>query len=72
MAKAIFGQQAGAAGVIMINNAAGYPPYQGPDHPYPDPPGPPLNGGFHYTVTIPFLGVPSGRARRSSLRTAER
>ena len=30
VAKAIFGQQAGAAGVIMINNAAGFPPYEGP------------------------------------------
>jgi minor extracellular serine protease Vpr len=61
VAKAIFGQQAGAAGVIMINNAAGYPPYEGPITGDPDPPGPPLFGGFAYTVTIPFLGVPSGQ-----------
>ena len=60
-AKAIFGQQAGAAGVIMINNAPGYPPYEGPITRDPDPPGPPLYGGFSYTVTIPFLGVPSGQ-----------
>jgi minor extracellular serine protease Vpr len=61
VAKAIFGQQAGAAGVIMINNAAGYPPYEGPITQDPDPPGPPLFGGFSYTVTIPFLGVPIGQ-----------
>src|SRR5256885_7641476 len=28
VARAIFGQQAGAAAVAMINNAAGYPPYE--------------------------------------------
>ncbi len=61
VAKAIFGQQAGAAGVIMINNAPGYPPYEGPITGDPDPPGPPLFGGFSYSVTIPFLGVPSGQ-----------
>ncbi|TLY75239.1 MAG: peptidase S8 and S53 subtilisin kexin sedolisin [Gammaproteobacteria bacterium] len=41
VARAIFGQQAGAAAVAMINNATGYPPYEGP-----------IN-----SVTIPFLGV---------------
>ena len=39
MAKAIFGQQAGAAGVIMVNNAAGFPPYEGPITGDPDAPG---------------------------------
>ena len=29
MAKAIFGQQAGAAAVVMTNNAAGLPPFEG-------------------------------------------
>jgi subtilisin family serine protease len=62
VAKAIFGQQAGAAGVIMVNNAAGFPPYEGPITGDPDPSGPPLFGGFAYTVTIPFLGVPLGAA----------
>jgi minor extracellular serine protease Vpr len=62
VAKAIFGQQAGAAGVIMVNDSAGFPPYEGPITGDPDPPGPPLFGGFAYTVTIPFLGVPSGAA----------
>ncbi len=60
VAKAIFGQQAGAAGVIMVNNSAAFPPYEGPITSDPDPPGPPLFGGFDYNVTIPFLGVPGG------------
>ena len=46
----IYGQQAGAAAVAMINNAAGYPPYEGPINSNPD-------TGIAYTVTIPFLGV---------------
>ena len=29
VAKAIFGQQAGAAAVAMVNNATGYPPFEG-------------------------------------------
>jgi minor extracellular serine protease Vpr len=62
VAKAIFGQQAGAAGVIMINNATGFPPYEGPITGDPDAPGPPLFGGFAFSVTVPFLGVPSGAA----------
>ena len=60
VAKAIFGQQAGAAGVIMVNYSAGFPPFEGPITGDPDPTGPPLFGGFAYTVTIPFLGVPGG------------
>ncbi|HEV7612988.1 MAG TPA: S8 family serine peptidase [Steroidobacteraceae bacterium] len=48
--RAIYGQQAGAAAVAMINNAAGYPPYEGPITSNPD-------TGAPYTVTIPFLGV---------------
>ena len=48
--RAIYGQQAGAAAVAMINNAAGYPPYEGPINSNPD-------SGAPYTVTIPFLGV---------------
>ncbi len=52
VARAIFGQQAGAAAVLMVNNAAGYPPFEGPITSNPD-------TGVPYTVTIPFLGVPS-------------
>jgi minor extracellular serine protease Vpr len=52
VAKAIFGQQAGAAAVLMVNNAAGYPPFEGTITNNPD-------TGEVYTVTIPFLGVPN-------------
>jgi minor extracellular serine protease Vpr len=52
VAKAIFGQQAGAAAVLMVNNAAGYPPFEGQITNNPD-------TGEQYTVTIPFLGVPN-------------
>ena len=55
VAKAIYGQQAGAAGVLMVNNATSYPPYEGPITSNPDT-GEPAN------VTIPFLGVPSTSA----------
>ena len=50
VAKAIFGQQAGAAAVVMVNNAAGLPPFEGPITSNPD-------TGERFTVTIPFLGV---------------
>jgi subtilisin family serine protease len=53
VARAIYGQQAGAAAVVLINNAAGYPPYEGPITSNPD-------TGAAYTVTIPFLGVQAG------------
>ena len=50
VARAVYGQQAGAAAVAMINNAAGYPPYEGAINSNPD-------TGMAYKVTIPFLGV---------------
>jgi minor extracellular serine protease Vpr len=50
VAKAIFGQQAGAAAVVMVNNAAGLPPFEGPITFNPD-------DNVPFTVTIPFLGV---------------
>jgi subtilisin family serine protease len=50
VAKAIFGQQAGAAAVLMINNAAALPPFEGEITSNPD-------DGVEYTVTIPFLGA---------------
>jgi minor extracellular serine protease Vpr len=49
VARAIFGQQAGAAAVGMINNTAAYPPFEGQITSNPD-------TGEQYTVTIPFLG----------------
>ncbi len=50
VAKAIYGQMAGAAAVAMINTAPGYPPFEGPITSNPDTRQP-------FTVTIPFLGV---------------
>ncbi|MGI8517517.1 MAG: S8 family serine peptidase [Acidimicrobiia bacterium] len=50
VAKAIYGQQAGADAVAMINTDAGYPPYEGEIKFNPD-------TGEPYLVTIPFLGV---------------
>ena len=50
VARAIFGQQAGAAAVAMINTDSGYPPFEGPITSNPD-------TGEPFTVTIPFLGI---------------
>jgi subtilisin family serine protease len=50
-AKPIFGQQAGAAAVLMVNNADGFPPFEGRITYNPDDP------SQKFTVTIPFLGV---------------
>ncbi|MGV8909935.1 MAG: S8 family serine peptidase [Propionicimonas sp.] len=52
VAKAVYGQKAGADAVVMINNATDLPPYEGPITSNPD-------DGTAYQVTIPFLGVPS-------------
>ena len=51
-AKPIFGQQAGADAVIMVNTDTTYPPYEGTILSNPDTDEP-------FTVTIPFLGVRS-------------
>jgi subtilisin family serine protease len=50
VARAVFGQQAGADAVAMINSSAGYPPYEGPIAGNPD-------TGEAYEVSIPFLGI---------------
>jgi minor extracellular serine protease Vpr len=55
VSRAIFGQQAGAAAVIMVNSSNTFPPFEGPITSNPD-------TGVPYTVTIPFLGVPSSNA----------
>lgn len=52
VAKAIFGQQAGAAAVLQLNTDPGYPPFEGDITSNPD-------DGTPYVVTIPFLGVRS-------------
>jgi minor extracellular serine protease Vpr len=51
VAKAIFGSDAGAAAVAMINNAAGYPPFEGDITSNPD------TGQPHAKITIPFFGI---------------
>jgi hypothetical protein len=50
VAKAIFGQQAGAAAVVMVNTSPGLPPFEGPITSNPD-------DGVPFNVTIPFFGV---------------
>jgi hypothetical protein len=50
VARAVFGQKAGAAAVVMINTSASFPPFEGPITGNPD-------TGEEYEVTIPFLGV---------------
>ncbi|WP_213451270.1 S8 family peptidase [Rhizomonospora bruguierae] len=57
VSRAIYGQQAGAAAVLMVNTSDGLPPYEGPITSNPD-------TGEAYTVTIPFLGVKSSDAAR--------
>ena len=53
VAKPIYGQQAGAAGVVMVNTDPGYPPVEGEITSNPD------DNDAPFPVTIPFLGVPS-------------
>lgn len=53
VARAIYGQMAGAAAVLMVNTDAGLPPFEGPITSNPD-------TGAPFTVTIPFLGAGSG------------
>jgi subtilisin family serine protease len=60
VAKAIYGQGAGAAAVVMINNATSLPPFEGKITQNPDT-GEPAN------VTIPFLGVPGGGTEQAAL-----
>ncbi|HKE67364.1 MAG TPA: S8 family serine peptidase [Micromonosporaceae bacterium] len=50
VARAIFGEEAGAAAVVMVNTDNGLPPFEGPITNNPD-------TGQQFTVTIPFLGV---------------
>nr|WP_221382948.1 S8 family serine peptidase [Actinoplanes polyasparticus] len=54
-AKAVYGQEAGAAAVIQVNTTPDFPPYEGPITENADTNEP-------ATVTIPFLGVPSTAA----------
>ncbi len=51
-AKAIYGQEHGAAAVLMINTTDVVPPFEGPITQNPD-------DGADFTVTIPFFGARS-------------
>jgi subtilisin family serine protease len=62
VARAIYGQQAGAAAVVMVNSSPGLPPYEGPIYTNPD-------TGAAYHVTIPFLGA--DQAAGPTLRAAD-
>jgi subtilisin family serine protease len=50
VARAVFGEKAGAAAVVMINTSTAFPPFEGPIEGNPD-------TGEEFLVTIPFLGV---------------
>ncbi|MEA2651632.1 MAG: minor extracellular serine protease Vpr, partial [Chloroflexota bacterium] len=65
VARAVFGQQAGADAVAMINSSVGYPPFEGPIAGNPD-------TGEAFEVTIPFLGVqgPVTSADANAIRAA--
>lgn len=62
VARAVYGEQAGAEAVVMINNTDDLPPYEGPITENPD-------DGVAFEVTIPFLGVRSSDGTK--LRSAE-
>ncbi|HEY0195082.1 MAG TPA: S8 family serine peptidase, partial [Kofleriaceae bacterium] len=51
VARAIYGQKAGAAAVVMVNTDGSTPPFEDQITVNPD-------TGEQYTVTIPFIGVP--------------
>jgi len=59
VARAVFGQQAGAAAVVMINTDGTLPPFEGPITGNPD-------TGEQFNVTIPFFGVRGPAATASS------
>ena len=64
VARAIFGQQAGAAAVVMINSDAAYPPMEGEITENPD-------TGEPFHVTIPFFGAPGTAAAATALQAAD-
>ena len=64
VARAIFGQQAGAAAVVMVNSDSAYPPMEGDITENPD-------TGEPYHVTIPFFGAPGTAAATATLLAAD-
>ena len=64
VARAVYGQKAGAAAVVMINNDQSTPPYEGQISSNPD-------TGEAYQVTIPFLGVAGTTENATRLLAAD-
>lgn len=64
VARAVFGDEAGDAAVVMINNSPGFPPFEGPITQNPD-------TGEQHKVTIPFLGVRNLAADKAALLAAD-
>ncbi len=64
VARAVFGDEAGDAAVVMINNSAGYPPFEGTITSNPD-------TGEQHNVTIPFLGVRQNATDIANLLAAD-
>jgi subtilisin family serine protease len=64
VARAIFGQKAGAAAVVMVNSDGTLPPFEGPITSNPD-------TGEPYNVTIPFLGAAGTAANTAALLAAD-
>ncbi len=64
VARAIYGQQAGAAAVVMLNTDAAYPPMEGTITSNPD-------TGEPFDVTIPFFGAPGTTQAAQALMAAD-
>jgi minor extracellular serine protease Vpr len=64
VARAVYGQQAGAAAVVMVNSSPAIPPYEGPITSNPD-------TGEPYNVTIPFLGAAGTPENTAALLAAD-
>src|SRR5438093_441225 len=64
VARAVFGDEAGDAAVVMINNSSGYPPFEGHITSNPD-------TGEQHDVTIPFLGVKNDATTVAALKAAD-
>jgi minor extracellular serine protease Vpr len=64
VARAVYGQQAGAKAVVMLNNDDTLPPFEGPIRWSP-------GTGEPVTVTIPFLGAAGTAANTSTLLAAD-
>jgi minor extracellular serine protease Vpr len=62
--RAIYGQQAGAAAVVMLNSDAAYPPMEGAITENGD-------TGEKFNVTIPFFGAPGTAAAATTLLAAD-